>query len=535
MFDEINDNSDFNEDDDEFSKQDIIELTIKKHKDKSITISNITFGDGRNHANKDFDRLIRDEGYQEALFQVEGVANPYAVSFNVSHDKKGADTRWYSGLRHGSTIPNREDGALHSGHHKIYISGAKYHDENPPETWALKIIPIESHKERSVTFGDGRDSLDWDVDRYGGEEYLFFKLKNVPQPEKVIFNMSHNVTGPDSRWYTGLTHQMLFKHRSPHHRIYVSGAKNYGESPKGLKQFTAEISSVKKMPTFDLNDTEKTTYLEKYAPKVWMDEHERFFPSSVEWSFPHLIRELRQGKYCLKTKEKLHSPSSTLPYFAGDLHSAPVYSFWVEKDNYNVDLIYFLYFPYNRGKEVLNTIWGNHVGDWEHITVRLTPGINNQGKPYYIPHQVYISAHDFGQKKYYQSMDLDGTHPVIYSAEGSHGLWPTAGEHTYKRIPPLSDICSAGTAWDTWKKVKSYTYDGSTKQGRSLQGEPWPNWMRHDFDKTHGDNDPADPTSGAIYRWGNHEMGRKYFGQHRLESGPTGPVSKDVWRRNVFE
>ena len=35
------------------------------------------------------------------------------------------------------------------------------------------------------------------------------------------------------------------------------------------------------------------------------------------------------------------------------------------------DLVYFFYYPYNRGKEVLFTIWGNHVGDWEHITVRL--------------------------------------------------------------------------------------------------------------------------------------------------------------------
>ena len=30
---------------------------------------------------------------------------------------------------------------------------------------------------------------------------------------------------------------------------------------------------------------------------------------------------------------------------------------------------------------------GNHVGDWEHVTVRLR---NNR------PHQMYIGAHDFG-------------------------------------------------------------------------------------------------------------------------------------------
>ena len=59
---------------------------------------------------------------------------------------------------------------------------------------------------------------------------------------------------------------------------------------------------------------------------------------------------------------------------------APVYAFYAEKGEGVVDLVYFFWYPYNRGKEVLDTIWGNHVGDWEHITVRLTEGRGGAGR-----------------------------------------------------------------------------------------------------------------------------------------------------------
>lgn len=36
----------------------------------------------------------------------------------------------------------------------------------------------------------------------------------------------------------------------------------------------------------------------------------------------------------------------------------------------DVDLIYFSFFPYNLGKVALGSVYGNHVGDWEHVTVR---------------------------------------------------------------------------------------------------------------------------------------------------------------------
>lgn len=82
--------------------------------------------------------------------------------------------------------------------------------------------------------------------------------------------------------------------------------------------------------------------------------------------------------------------------------SAPVYAYFIKKqipvgeiDVAVVDLVYFFYYPYNRGKSVFSTIFENHVGDWEHITVRL--GWQYAGSAWeFKPSQLYVSAHDFG-------------------------------------------------------------------------------------------------------------------------------------------
>jgi hypothetical protein len=171
--------------------------------------------------------------------------------------------------------------------------------------------------------------------------------------------------------------------------------------------------------------------------------------------FPYLQRFLSSGGYWLRTTNQLATPSDyTLAVFAGHLSTAPVYAFWVEKQPgfRLVDLVYLFYYPYNRGKEVINTIWGNHVGDWEHITVRLIWGQ---------PDSVYIAAHSFGSAVKWNSISKTNlTHPIIYSAWGSHGSWLTPGRHIYRtindpilgiKIADLYDDCSAGTAWTTWE------------------------------------------------------------------------------------
>lgn len=324
-------------------------------------------------------------------------------------------------------------------------------------------------------------------------------------------------------------------------------------------------------------------------------EGEIYFPSSVEWAFEHMNRAFpvllpEAPKWWLFTKDSLSSPSDVLPYFHGcdgastgspcSLTETPVYAFWDEVE-FDVsgdwvkvyDLIYFFYYPYNRGKAIsafpLNgTVLGNHVGDWEHVSVRLTPQWDEQSGWSLKPAQIYLSAHDFGRNYLWdqisktegypiflplilqqgspalvdqaqqveQTNTVDQTiwfttHPVVYAAWGAHGLWRDPGEHVYKHLPAwlgvLSDWTGEGIAWETWHLVSASDYDTET----GLGGATWPVWMSKDY------NDPsignADPASGPIYRWGNSEWGCvDFFGERlacRLEDGPTGPVDKGVW------
>jgi hypothetical protein len=333
------------------------------------------------------------------------------------------------------------------------------------------------------------------------------------------------------------------------------------------------------------SDQEKASILSRYAPLVWQAVGETYYPSSVPWAFDHLNRVWYESAWWLSTIESLPSPSSVLGYFHGcdgsstnepcQLGDAPVYAFWDEYDipvdtgagveNIKVvDLDYFFYYPYNRGKELISTIWGNHVSDWEHVTVRMVPYWDG-AEWSYKPAQIYLSAHDFGRNYLWDvvpkdlgdaiflplitrsgSMTASGpsqanlatsgfdavyTHPIVYQAWGAHGLWKDAGEHVYQHTPVgnLVDSTSAGTPWKTWRHVEAFNYDNSS----GLAGNAWPLWMDPDY------NNPAlggnNPASGPIFRWGNDEMGTCMFGECQLNPGPTGPVSKPVWDNEWLE
>lgn len=282
--------------------------------------------------------------------------------------------------------------------------------------------------------------------------------------------------------------------------------------------------------------------LVQYAPRVWMHPNEEYFPSSVEFAFPSMTRFADgDGNYWVRSTVDLDSPSDdSLPFFTGDLDDAPVYAYYADKGGDVIDLVYFFFYPYNRGKEVIDTIWGNHVGDWEHITVRLMRGPDDALTPL----QVYLSAHSFGGAYDWAEVErFEQTHPVVYSARGSHGVWSAAGDHVYMTIgeeflgacvtlvcADLTDETAAGTAWDTWERVEGF--DFVAREG--LGGASWPAWMSDAF--TESGADPTVPSGGPIFRWGNPEdcstLGvdiSDLIGVCRLEDGPTGPVSKGVW------
>ena len=287
---------------------------------------------------------------------------------------------------------------------------------------------------------------------------------------------------------------------------------------------------------------EKAEILIRYAPRLWFRTDEVYFPSSVEWAFPNLKRVMVQGNYWVVTKSPLlgdyllegpaYEDVYEHPFFAGNLESAVVYGFWVEKmigpegnKEAFVDLVYFVYYPYNKGKSCGGVRYENHVGDWEYMVVRFEKYDPDN------PLQVALSAHDFiGVYSWAEIDKVEDTHPVAHVAWGSHGVWKDEGNHHYDtKVCELHDYCNKGSSWDTWHHIR--IFDFTARKG--IGDDKWPRWMCEDFTEPGGSN-PYDPAAGAIYRWGNPE---NYCWPWAcvLTTGPTGPVSKGVFYSEGYE
>jgi hypothetical protein len=252
----------------------------------------------------------------------------------------------------------------------------------------------------------------------------------------------------------------------------------------------------------------------------------------------------QNGNLWLVSKTSLDSPSDdSLPLFKGDFANAKVHAFWSEHSQ-GVNLIYWFFYGYNRGKRVAGSIYDNHMGDIEHVVVRLQrQGGTGDWAPtavYYAHHTNSDSIPGFVQ---WANVPKDSqAHPIVYSAKGSHGCYPTAGSHHYGDAlgTALIDICDdEGTPWKTWEHLVPLDYYSQT----DLSGAgAYPDWM--------GKPGTPDYKDHVIFRWGNPAMVGNAGDQMahalalvfkpsnaedviRFQDGPTGPPFKDVWGEDL--
>jgi hypothetical protein len=483
--------------------------------------------------------------------------------FAISHDKSGSDTRWYSNLSDGVQIDiHSEEGE--SGGYSLYIGttselpdsfdgSKKYKVEvyvlegevqlNPPGYRRMTSVVANYSPQDDQGYRCSNDFADWNTPEKGTIKFEVAVPDGAPQP---TFSISHNKGGGDTRWYSGLVNQVEIdilseEGESGSFALYVGTTSSVPDEYKD-KQYmvTVYVWEGNTLPEMPLDDDKKIELIKKYAPYIYMAEEEEFFPSTVEFSFPHMTRFLKDDKYWVKTKEELKEPSDVLDYFHGDLENAKVYAFWVWKSKGVKEITYFIYYPYNRGKEVGGTIFGNHVGDWEHITVRMVPKVIS-GEWDFTPIKIHLSAHDGGHTKDWVQVDKHDGAPIVFSAAGSHAMYFEPGDHEYSKVASLVDKCSKGKVLNCVEDGRIVPFDFRTEKG--LEGNDWPKWMSDKFEE--GGDHPEDPASGPIYRWGNEEEGCEGVKINtpvgtprscRLEYGPTGPISKeDVWDENTFE
>ncbi|WP_375461417.1 Vps62-related protein [uncultured Enterovirga sp.] len=325
----------------------------------------------------------------------------------------------------------------------------------------------------------------------------------------------HGVFGgscPDMKY----SNEKVVKYNSPEVGDYTIVSERWGENvapPAGFR------------PPSVLG-LDHRTVTEAFAPRIYLHPNEEWFPSSVSFFEQYATKN---GNH-YQTKQELSEPS-TWDWNGAfgqkpDQASVPVYAFIVdgkkEGNETFTDIVYFTFYPYNRGKEILDTMWGNHVGDWEHVTVRLSQTPEN-GRWRYTPVKVSFSSHDFNLILPWGSPSLLMTEEgrlVAFSAKGSHGLYPRRGRYVYKEIPVLGkliDEMDRGSAWDTWKNVVTISKFGGSWRcagpGGRINPDDCARWLNY----------PED------FRWGNTQRGcNSVAGQCRLENGPSGPATKDA-------
>lgn len=227
----------------------------------------------------------------------------------------------------------------------------------------------------------------------------------------------------------------------------------------------------------------------RYAPLVFLHPRERYLPasasffianSSLRWAHyeagDHSIEpkgsisapKLGSGGYTHwkngflprhNKKRTYNSRERTAPYrgitqldgFFLDLakdkrggqgtHS-PVYYQYVPKRY----VIYWFFFAYNQ--KLLN-----HEGDWENITVHL----DDRGRATAVAYYAHGGPRVYSWSKVRKYKK--GTHPIVYSAIGSHASYPRPGKYRIKLL--VHDFTARGAAWRTWNNL------------RNVQREPW--------------------------------------------------------------
>ncbi|EEZ97860.1 uncharacterized protein LOC658779 [Tribolium castaneum] len=253
----------------------------------------------------------------------------------------------------------------------------------------------------------------------------------------------------------------------------------------------------------------------QWAPLIWMSPHEKYYPSSVETFFENVYLANQNEKLIMPAVSKEHFPmlntkslflvtTHSVEYLKSDkltslhghnpkLHPVPTYavvSTCTNKPNHykkpSFTVTYWAFYPYNQGKKIcfignvptltifgkcfghLKTM-GSHVGDWEHVTLsfkghpfpsELYTAIHNTGGYYkYEPHHKHFILDSKKNHRRVQGPKLppivrvQNGHPVLFSANGSHGLWPSPGEHEYLKVPYLTDECGYGVPWKTWENL----------------------------------------------------------------------------------
>ncbi len=277
----------------------------------------------------------------------------------------------------------------------------------------------------------------------------------------------------------------------------MTGLEDWG----GADAFRGEFEAMQgARPAFDISQV-----MERFAPEVHLHPDDSHRPASVDWFLDRtrlrLHRRLRRDLRALErgevTRETLPLPSvagqnasgpacsdfflqipndgAEIDVRGGALSSAECYVHVrpVLGDDAFFDIQYWFFYAYNGASD--RHI--GHEGDWEHVTVRVT----NDARP--AVNRIYFGAHSPGDGGWRTASGVSasgetpadsdvsgsftwspGGRAMVFSANGSHASYPSAGDNT-RRWPKAADRTRrGGPVWDTGKSLRLVAVSGQPSE-----------------------------------------------------------------------
>lgn len=299
--------------------------------------------------------------------------------------------------------------------------------------------------------------------------------------------------------------------------------------------------------------------LAAYAPLVYLHPDDPYMPSSVTWFFENGALLFKKGSETAPTP--VAADGSNLPQGGGndgefwldlpgdgnekervkkgDLGSAKAY---VQAKpmlgGTATDLALWFFYPFNGPARAkvgplnipLGRI-GEHVGDWEHLTLRVS---NFSGELL----RVYLSQHSAGTwvdaslLEYEDSASGNGRRrPVAYASRHGHAFYPKEGlvlQGDAKLGVGIRNDCAKGSRMDTRCEVVSGEYLGVVE----------PAWLG--FERGWGPKEEYDigreinRVARFLPRAMKERLG-KLVNKLFVGEGPTGPKMKGSWRNDERE
>ncbi|KAK4800579.1 hypothetical protein SAY86_021066 [Trapa natans] len=331
------------------------------------------------------------------------------------------------------------------------------------------------------------------------------------------------------------------------------------DSVSGLRGHDLEVACLKNLdPTLHAmpNLEQVHALIRHYGPTVFFHPEEAYLPSSVEWFFKNGALLWKYGK---EKGERINYDGSNLPWggfndgefwidlpddndsrnflMSGNLDSAELYVHVKPAlGGTFTDIVMWIFCPFNGPGtlkvgpvSVAMSRVGQHVGDWEHFTLRIS---NFTGELW----SMYFSEHSGGGWRDTSEIEfIEENKPIVYSSKHGHASFPHAG--TYLQG---SSKLGIGVRNDTAKSdvfIDSsirYRIIAAEFLGEGVVSEPcWLQYMREWGPTVMYDSrselDKVINLLPMFVRFSVENLFDLFPTELYGEEGPTGPKEKDNW------